>query len=188
MPRTVDAVARREELAAAAARVIARSGVAGASMREVASEAGWTTGTLVHYFRNRRELLRFTLEASLEGRRRRREYRDSHTPVTALRATLHDALPIDDAGRLHWNVTIAFCAQASGDPEFAALQRDAYRDFRANVADRVRAAWPNQSDPLTEAERLIAVVDGIALQALFDPDSWPADHQIAALDTALAVR
>ena len=188
MPRTVDAVARREELAAAAARVIVRSGVAGASMREVAAEAGWTTGTLVHYFRNRRELLRFTLETSLEGRRRRRGNRDSRDPADALRVTLHDALPIDDDGRLPWNVTIAFCAQAGGDPEFAALQRDAYRDFRTNVADRVRTAFPTESDPLKEAERLIAVVDGVALQALFDPESWPADHQIVALDTALAER
>ena len=68
MPKVVDVEARREELAAAAARVIARSGIASASMREVAAEAGWTTGTLVHYFRNKRELLRFTLESSLERR------------------------------------------------------------------------------------------------------------------------
>jgi len=188
MPKTVDAVARREELAAAAARVIARSGVAGASMREVATEAGWTTGTLVHYFRNRHELLRFTLETSLEGRRRRRAVRDSHDPFSALRATLHDALPTDDDARLHWNVTIAFCAQAGGDPDFATLQRDAYRDFRSNVTARVIAAGHPASSADIEAERLIAVVDGVALQALFDPESWPPERQSAALDAALANR
>ena len=65
MPRIVDVDQRRMELAAAAARVIARAGVDGASMREIANEAGWTTGTLVHYFANKHELLDFTLRASI---------------------------------------------------------------------------------------------------------------------------
>ena len=50
MPKVVDVEQRKTELAAAVARVIARSGIEGASMRQVAAEAGWTTGTLVHYF------------------------------------------------------------------------------------------------------------------------------------------
>ena len=36
-------------------------------------------------------------------------------------------------------------------------------------------------DPEALAERLIAVADGIALQALFDPDGWPADRQLERL-------
>ena len=71
MPKLVDADQRRGELAEAAARVIARSGIDGASMREVAAEAGWTTGALVHYFANKQELLAFTLQASLDRRRAR---------------------------------------------------------------------------------------------------------------------
>lgn len=186
MPRIVDVEARRDELAAAAARVIARAGIGGASMRQVAAEAGWTTGTLVHYFRNKRELLRFTLETSLEQRRAERPHRQSLEPDQALRATLVGALPLDDRARLHWMVTIAFCAQAATDPELARIQRDAYRDFRAQVADHVAAAGrAADAGSVAEAERLIAVVDGIAIQALFDPDSWPPEHQLAALDTAL---
>ena len=72
MPKVVDVEQRRAELAAAVARVIARSGIEGATMRQVAAEAGWTTGTLVHYFTNKRELLQFTLCESLEQRRAQR--------------------------------------------------------------------------------------------------------------------
>ena len=188
MPKVVDVEARREELAAAAARVIARSGIASASMREVAAEAGWTTGTLVHYFRNKRELLRFTLESSLERRRALRSDRASLAPHAALRETLLGALPLDEPGRMHWLVTIAFFAEAGTDDELALIQRDAYRDFRENVGGFVAAA--GIADPLraqSEAERLIAAVDGIALQALFDPASWPPSHQVDALDAALAL-
>lgn len=186
MPKVVDVDARREELAAAATRVIARSGIAAASMREVAAEAGWTTGTLVHYFRNKRDLLRFTLETSLEQRRSRRADRETLTPDAALRETLMGALPLDEAARAHWLVTIAFCAETGGDPDLARIQRDAYRDFRDNVAELTVAS--GRADRVTaqgEAERLIAAVDGVALQALFDPESWPAERQIAALDHTL---
>ena len=40
---------------------------------------------------------------------------------------------------------------------------------------------------MTEAERLIGLVDGIALQTLFDPDRWPPDRQLRALDAGLLV-
>lgn len=155
-------------------------------MREVAAEAGWTTGALTHHFADKRELLRFTLEASLEGRWARRRGRRGLTPGEALRSTLVDALPIDEASTLHWTVTVAFCAQASGDPELAITQRDAYRDFRDDVTSLVTAAGLACGEAaVVEAERLIALLDGVALQALFDPATWPAERQIAVIDQAL---
>lgn len=186
MPRAVDVDARRAELADAAARVIARSGWSGATMRQVAAEAGWTTGALTHYFPDKRALLRFTLEVSLDRRRALRPSRRTLAPVEALRAALVNALPTDGQSTLHWIVTMAFCAQAAGDDELAALQRDAYRDFRDDVAGLAEAAGVAPDAALGEAERLIAIVDGVALQALFDPASWPADRQLRAVDAALA--
>lgn len=187
MPRVVDAAQRRSELADAAARVIARVGIGGASMREVAAEAGWTTGTLVHYFRDKQELLEFTLGTSLERRRGRRAERDRGSADQALLDTLRGALPLDGDSRLHWVVTVAFCAQASADPRLAHIQRDAYREFRGHVAHLVvRAGRAGDDDAEHEAERLIAVVDGISVQALFDPDGWSSIRQLAALDHGLA--
>jgi len=155
-------------------------------MREVAAEAGWTTGALTHYFRDKRELLEFTLEASLARRGAARPNRDL-PPEAVLRASLVRVLPLDDDARLHWTVTVAFCAQAAGDQELAQMQRDAYRNFRGSVTAMVqRAGRASGTAAAAEAERLIAVLDGVAIQALFDPDSWPPERQLAALDEALA--
>jgi hypothetical protein len=44
---------------------------------------------------------------------------------------------------------------------------------------------PDVDDAQVEAERLIGLVDGIALQALFDPDSWPADRQLRSLEAGV---
>ena len=176
MPKSVDIDVRRREIVDAAARLIARGGMEAATMRDIASEAGWTTGVVNHYFADKREVLRETLEHSIRQRRARRPS-DEGTPLDQLRAELAVALPLDDEGRKHWLVTLAFCSQAVGHPELALVQRDAYRAFRARIARHV---------DLEQAEHLIANVDGVALQAMFDPESWPASRQLAVLDGLLA--
>lgn len=185
MPRFVDVEERREELTDAAARLIARAGIGAATMRDVAAEAGLSTGSLTHYFSDKRELLLCTFQASL-GRRRVVAGNRSKEPAQALRASLEGALPLDDDRRRHWMVTVAFCAQAAGDDELATAQRDAYREFRDNVARLVeKAELATGTEAQSLAERLIATVDGIAVQALFDPETWTAGRQLATLDTAM---
>ena len=185
MPKVVDSAERRAELAAAAAQLIARAGVGAATLRDVAAEAGWTTGALTHYFADKRELLLFTFRSSLAQRHAARDARDQGRPKEALLHSLEGALPLDDDGRRHWMVTVAFCAQAAGDEELSRAQRDAYRDFRAGLAHLLQAGADGRGDDraacLARAEQLIAVADGIAMQALFDPESWPASRQLSTL-------
>jgi AcrR family transcriptional regulator len=182
MPRVVDNEQRRVELTEATARVIARSGVGAATMREIAAEAGWTTGALTHYFTDKHELLLATFQASLAARRARRADRAQASALDRLRATLEGALPLDDDRRRHWLVTLACCTQASGDEQLAAAQRQAYREFRDHVGGLVRETGIGDGDDARSvAERLIAIVDGVAIQALFDPSSWPAERQLAAI-------
>lgn len=186
MPRVVDVEERRVELTDAAARLIARAGIGAATMREVAAEAGLTTGALTHYFADKRELLLCTFQASLDGRRSQRPAGEPVDPRTALRSSLEGALPIDESRRRHWMVTVAFCAQAAGDAELAAAQRDAYREFRRHVERLVvEIGLDDGGDAGRTAEQLIAQADGIAMQALFDPDSWSGDRQLAMLHTML---
>ena len=187
MPKVVDIAQRRAQLTEATARLIARSGIESATMREVAAEAGWTTGALTHYFADKRELLLTTFQTSLANRRELRPNDEDADPAAQLRASLEGALPLDESRRRHWMVTIAFCSQATGDAELAATQRDAYREFRAHVAALVkRCELADGRGAETYAERLIAVADGIAVQALFDEDGWPARRQLERLEQLLA--
>ena len=185
MPKVIDVQQRRTEITEAATRVIARAGIEAATMREVAAEGGWTTGVLAHYFTDKRELLLATFQASLAQRRSLRP------PATAsadarLRSSLEGALPLDESRRRHWLVTLASCTQASGDAELATAQQDAYREFREHVGRLgIEAGLCTESDARPTAERLIGLADGIAIQALFDPVSWPAHRQLSTLHVAL---
>lgn len=181
MPKIVDAEARRREIVDATARLIARAGLDAVTMRDVAAEAGWTTGVVTHYFTDKRELLLETYRSSLAGRLARRLGHDE-PPRTRLRASLEGALPIDDDRRLHWLVTLACVNQASGDRRLAETQAAGYADFRGFIADLVAAGELDRDRPAVEvAESLIALADGIAVQALLAPDLWPAERQVARL-------
>ena len=97
MPKVVDIEQRRAELTEAAARLIARSGIESATMREVAAEAGWTTGALTHYFADKRELLLTTFQrrSPIAGRNAAHAT-TTPTPPPQL-GLARGALPLDDA-------------------------------------------------------------------------------------------
>ncbi|HEY5422240.1 MAG TPA: TetR family transcriptional regulator C-terminal domain-containing protein, partial [Ilumatobacteraceae bacterium] len=62
--------------------------------------------------------------------------------------------------------------------ELARAQRDAYREFRDHVSRLVvEAGLAEAAHADALAERLIAAADGIAVQALFDPEHWNAQRQ-----------
>ena len=84
-------------------------------------------------------------------------------------------------------VTIAFCAQAAGDEELSARPARRLPRVQGGVSPSwpSSAAWPPTRQALTVAEQLIAVANGIAVQALFDPSSWPADRQLATLHSTI---
>ena len=56
---------------------------------------------------------------------------------------------------------------------------------RGSPSWRCRAEWRPTKQSLSVAEQLIAVANGIAVQALFDPSSWPADRQLATLHATI---
>ncbi len=63
MPRTPKSVEdRREQIINAALRVFAQKGFARATNRDVAHEAGITTGLIYYYFKSKEDLLRAALE------------------------------------------------------------------------------------------------------------------------------
>jgi AcrR family transcriptional regulator len=186
VPKVVDVQQRREELTEAAANLIARSGIEAATMRGVAAEAGWTTGALTHYFADKRELLLATFQASLDQRRSLRPPDEAAPPHERLRWSLEGALPLDESRRRHWLVTLTCCTQATGDPTLAAAQRDAYREFRDHITRLVlEAGMAARDEAQATAERLIAAVDGVAIQSFFDPESWPSERQLATLEALL---
>ena len=95
MPKVVNHDARREEVAEATWRVIAKHGVDGATLREIAREAGFTTGVIHHYFRDRGELMAFAYELIAEqtAERLTETLADLPAGMPRVRATIEALVP-----------------------------------------------------------------------------------------------
>ena len=131
---------RREQLIAAAARVIARSGYDAATVRDVASEAGVSTGVIAYYFDGKDDLFAHVLRAASRDFRARLAHARSgaETPRERLLALAEAATPADEEAERAHALWIDFWARAARDPALAGLTVRLYDGWRREIADAVR--------------------------------------------------
>jgi AcrR family transcriptional regulator len=170
MPKIVDHDQRRRELAGAAVRVIARAGIAGASTRIVADEAGWSTGVLKHYFDGRDDLMRHALgELERRNLERLQAGTAADSGFAALVATVERILAADED---EWRVWIAFTSRAAVHPPTAAIMRraiDVWTDRWAELLRRGQHAGSVRGDLDADAIAIEvhALVNGLRANAAF---------------------
>jgi AcrR family transcriptional regulator len=173
----VDHDIRRAELAAALWRVVMRDGIEAASMRRVAAEAGWSTGSLRHYFRTQSELLAFAMELVVQRVTDRvAELQPDAEPRALAARLLQEVLPLDAERCAEMQVWLAFTARSLVDPELRDRAHAGLRSLCRSAAELLGAAKPD-----AEAERLHALVDGLALHAVLDPATTSAERQVELL-------
>lgn len=183
MPRVVDHDERRERIAEAAWRVIERAGPAGANLREIAREAGYTTGVTTHYFRDKRELIAFAFGLVVNRSTARMAASMAETGILGAMAQL---LPLDEERRRETTVWLALIGASLTDPDLAHELRQRYRQTREAMlpifGKMLRGAREAADDV---ADELLAVVDGITVDALADPERYPPERQLSLLRRAL---
>jgi TetR/AcrR family transcriptional repressor of bet genes len=192
VPRIVDHEQRREELAAAVWRLASRDGLEAVTIRGVSAEAGWSTGALHHYFSDKEELLLFAFRtiADRVGRRVDAVRESAREPLELLRELLAIGLPLDAERCDETRVWFAFLGLALTRPALARAQGAAYGQWRRLVASALEEAQrvgelDAAVDPAREAAGLVALVDGLAVQAMFEPSGPSAERQLELLDARL---
>jgi TetR/AcrR family transcriptional regulator, transcriptional repressor of bet genes len=192
MPKVVDHEERRAELAAAVWRLASRDGLEAVTVRRVAEEAGWSTGAVVHYFADKEELLLLAFSTVADRVRTRLAEAAEQTtePLDLVRAWLVEGLPIGHERQAEVRVWFAFLGLALTRPAFARAQRLTYRAWRGRVADLLRDAQEHGDiradvDPAAAAAALVALVDGLAIQATFEPRALSARRQTELVDLQL---
>ncbi|GGO23989.1 HTH-type transcriptional regulator PksA [Microbispora rosea subsp. aerata] len=187
MPKIVDHRARREEIAEALWRVVRRDGVAAATVRSIAAEAGWSPSALRHYFSTQAELLAFAMEHVIARARARIETTVYDGPVrVAVRRLLEELLPMDAERRAEAEVWLQLAAGAQGDPAATDWLRRADEGTTEVTTLAVRALAEQgelaaHRDAEFEAARLRALVDGLAIHALTRPEAMPPERMSAVL-------
>ncbi|KAB7845488.1 TetR/AcrR family transcriptional regulator [Streptomyces mobaraensis] len=167
MPKQVDHRERRETIARALWRVVERHGVAQATLREVAREAGLSHGSLQHYFASREAMLSFAMDfaseqTALRVGRRLAELGEHPHPRDVLRAMLAETLPLHPDARANSRMSAAYVLEALHDEEVHARARSGLLQGREAVERLVRQAIADghiapDRDPAIETDLLLAL-------------------------------
>jgi hypothetical protein len=87
----------------------------------------------------------------------------------------------DEATLKRWRVYVAFWDKAIRSPRFAAEQRFWIEQTLATVGDVIVARMGRTIDVKALAMELIALVYGMSVQRMLDPDSWTAEAIAAVI-------
>lgn len=192
MPKLVDHEERRAELCAAVWRLASREGLEAVTVRRVAQEAGWSTGAVVHYFSDKEDLLlsAFQTVADRVSHRLARLEERTTEPLELARAWLVEGLPVDADRKAEVRVWFALLGLALTRPALARAQRLTYRAWRGRIAELLREAQTAGAlradvDCPAAAAALVALVDGLAIQATFEPRAISGARAVALVDAHL---
>ena len=212
MPKFVDAALRRQEVVEAVFRIVAADGLERASLREVADEAELAVGSVRHYFASSDELLAHSFGVVVDRVVRRLTAADErlaeaqpgtpehHEGVLTL---LGEFLPLDEERAVDACVWMAFKAAARTKPFLAPEADRSHRAVAAIVGrlvmdlsagagtdtDTTGTDGPDaatvQQRLVTEAERLLATLDGLTMHALLQPEWMTAQMCSDVLESHL---
>nr|WP_042179387.1 TetR family transcriptional regulator C-terminal domain-containing protein [Kibdelosporangium sp. MJ126-NF4]CEL13797.1 Transcriptional regulator, TetR family [Kibdelosporangium sp. MJ126-NF4]CTQ88165.1 Transcriptional regulator, TetR family [Kibdelosporangium sp. MJ126-NF4] len=187
MPKVVSAQDRRRAVGEAVVRVVRRVGVEGATLGNVATEAGLAIGSVRHYFDDHESMLIFAMRELGEriGGRVAVHVDQLLTPGAEVdrRGLVEDLLaeflPLDERRRDEAVVWLEFAMAARTRAALRATADAQHASMRALITRVLREAaavggLPGGLDLDVESLRLSALLDGLTVQAvLYEPPMSP---------------
>ena len=175
----------RAELLTTAAEIFARRGYAGASVEEIAEQAGYSHGAVYSNFAGKADLFLAVFEEYMAERARE---------LAATQVTIGEAAPLElrvraladqwmerfAADRESFLLHMEFIANSGRDPELAgrfgnrsAALREAISGYIAGVQEEIGVKLPLPPDDLALVLRALGI--GLAVEALVSPDAVRSD-------------
>ncbi|OFR88318.1 MULTISPECIES: TetR/AcrR family transcriptional regulator [Micrococcus] len=193
MPRLVDHDARRRELVETTWKVVADRGLSGATLRQIAEEAGYANGALKPYFPTKSALIEATYAHVFERTEARIDAALADARgVEAMRRLCREVIPRGDELVREARLVLSFWDQAArqeAEALAAAATMAAWRDrlhgmlAEAAVDGMLRPDIP--TGPVVEA--LLAWLFGTQVTAVMDPERHGPDSLDAQLEAFLAL-
>jgi AcrR family transcriptional regulator len=182
-------VGHREQLLAAARRLLEKQGYAHITARDLVAESDTNLASIGYHFGSKAALLTAAIEASFE------DWTDqlaalvmadpAATPIQRAATTWVAVLENLPARRPIVQSYVEALAQAQREPELREQLAEHYRRARARVAALVAESLADgtpAADPRCRAIAtfVIAVCDGLSVQWLLDPEHSPSGEQLMA--------
>jgi AcrR family transcriptional regulator len=180
MPKIVDHEIRKKQIAEASWRVILEMGMEGATVRNIAKEAGLSLGALRHYFSTQEELLDYAMNLVIERATERinKIIILELPPKEKILKIMLELVPTDAESMSEMEVWFVFTAQARHKKGYFDAYHDGIYEGLKKLLDYLEYEnlLREQLDKSLEVERLYALIDGIAIHALLDSERLNKDR------------
>lgn len=186
----LDRETRQRQIIEVYTKLIAEEGYSSTSLRDLATRAEISTGTLLHHFASKQDLLVATLLTISNDflAHMRDAVAGGGDAVETLRRVVRAVFetPRHDLG---WRVWISFWHEASTHSELqevasgrTALSESIVTDV---IAEGAAAGSLNCPDPAACAEELAALIDGVAIRLYSERGSWDLERALRVCDRAI---
>lgn len=180
MPKIVDQIQRKNQIATATWRVILEKGIDKASIQQIADEASISVGLVQHHFSSKNELIHYAMNLVLNRMEERAKTRTSDfkgTKEEALRRLMKFIIPLNKEEMLEGKVWITFLGISFSSPELLELRKkmdDHTRYLMGMILDLMKELGyvkPGYNRDL-ELEILYGFIDGLVIHVLQTPESY----------------
>jgi AcrR family transcriptional regulator len=185
VPRIVDHVRRREDIARLVVSVIQRAGAEHATVRHIAKVGGFSSGVLAHYFRDKDELIGFAFRwvARETFRELEAAVANAAPGLARLRAALEFMVPTAAAPSFT-RVWLGLWGGAVSNQALARVHRSYYARWRRYLLGYLDEAVRRREIAAPASRRdavdlLTAAIDGLWLDTNFEPRRYPSRRRRA---------
>jgi len=182
--RLVDHEKRRCQIAGVALELIAREGLEATTLNRIAQEMGASIRVVTHYFADKDALLLAAYRMMAEQSREHIAAAVERDP-TDLVGLLMALCGTDEVSLNRWKAYVAFWGKADRAPALAEEQRRASEQAQATIGKVIMARHPTQAYAGHIPMELLAIVYGISVLRILDPESWNLSSVQAAVERAV---
>jgi len=182
MPKIVDHEKQRKMVASAAIRVIRDHGLEHATVRNIAKEAGLSVGSMRHYFATQAELFAFCMNLFADRVQQRVEALQMNESVLQnMKNLLLQFLPLDEDRKIEMEVWFSFTAKVLVYPELKKLSDQMHQGMYMSAQYVIQELQTQgltdpDMDAGVETEKLYALIDGLAIHMLMQPERLTAER------------
>ena len=190
-------IARQADLLTTVYKVVSEYGIDAASMRQIATRAKVSTGTINYHFRNKEKLVMEALQAAYQ--KTLPDADSTHTPLERLKGFAFGYILHEPNDRF-WRFWMNYTVYGSRNEELRNHQVHWFKKQQSFWTKLVRDAitdgeLPSHLDPAETAEQLLIFTHGLMVRQILQPDKKSQAHcrkllelHFAGLEEDAAVR
>ncbi|WP_147536155.1 TetR/AcrR family transcriptional regulator [Bacillus marasmi] len=180
MPKKVDLIERKNQIADATWRVILKKGIDKASIQNIAAEANMSVGLIQHNFSSKEKIFHYAMNLvinRMDERAKAMANTFTGSKEEALRRLMKFLIPFDHEEMMEARVWISFLGRSFSDPELFELQQkmDSYsREMMQMIINMMidLQYLKSEDEKEFELELLYAFIDGMVIHSLQKPDYY----------------